>query len=130
LILPGYFYYFQWLAVYLILDPINYKLKNNSLLNYISERDWRPVISLSIGAVICGFFWEMWNYNSYPKWIYNTPMVNFLHIFEMPLLGYIGYIPFAWELFAIYNFISGSVLRLNPQEFKLQINPMKPIINK
>jgi len=130
LILPSYFYYFEWLAVYLILDPINYRLKNNSLLNYISERDWRPVISLSIGAVICGFFWEMWNYNSYPKWIYNTPMVNFLHIFEMPLLGYIGYIPFAWELFAIYNFISGSVLRLNPQEFKLQINPMKPIINK
>ncbi len=49
----------------------------------------------------------MWNYFSYPKWIYDTPMVNFLHVFEMPLLGYIGYIPFSLELFAIYNFITG-----------------------
>jgi hypothetical protein len=49
----------------------------------------------------------MWNYFSYPKWVYDTPMVNFLHVFEMPLLGYIGYIPFSLELFAIYNFITG-----------------------
>ena len=27
-------------------------------------------------------------------------------IFEMPLLGYIGYLPFAWELYALRNFLS------------------------
>jgi hypothetical protein len=26
-------------------------------------------------------------------------------VFEMPLLGYLGYIPFALELFALKNFI-------------------------
>jgi hypothetical protein len=107
LIFPKYFYYFEWAAVFFILEPINYKLKNRNIFDFISKGDWRPVIALSVGAIICGFFWEMWNYYSYPKWIYDTPMVNFLHVFEMPLLGYIGYIPFSLELFAIYNFITG-----------------------
>jgi hypothetical protein len=107
IILPNYFYYFEWAAVYFILEPINYKLKNRTLFDYTIKGNWRPIVTLAIGTLICGFFWEMWNYLSYPKWIYDTPMVNFLHIFEMPLLGYIGYIPFSLELFAIYNFITG-----------------------
>jgi hypothetical protein len=49
----------------------------------------------------------MWNYFSYPKWIYHVPWGNWLHIFEMPLLGYGGYLPFALELYALYHWISG-----------------------
>ena len=107
IILPEYFYYFEWAAVYFILEPINYKLKNRTLFDYTIKGNWSPIVALAIGTLICGFFWEMWNYFSFPKWIYVTPMVNFLHVFEMPLLGYIGYIPFSLELFAIYNFIAG-----------------------
>jgi hypothetical protein len=107
LFLPGYFYYFEWAAVFFIFEPINYKLNNRTLFEFTVKGDWRPIISLAVGALMCGFFWEMWNYNSYPKWTYDTPMVNFLHVFEMPLLGYLGYIPFSLELFSIYNFITG-----------------------
>jgi len=118
LIFPQYFYYFEWAAVYFILEPINYKLKNRTIFDYTSKGDWQLVIALSVGALICGFFWEMWNYYSYPKWIYVTPMVNFLHAFEMPVLGYMGYIPFAWELYAIYNFFNGSILKSNSDFLK------------
>jgi len=107
IILPEYFYYLEWAALYFIIEPINYKLNNRTLFDFTVTGNWKPIAVLAIGTLICGFFWEMWNYFSYPKWIYNTPMVNFLHIFEMPLLGYIGYIPFSLELFAIYNFITG-----------------------
>jgi len=107
IIFPKYFYYFEWAAVYFILEPINYKLKNRTLFDYTIKGDWSSIAALMIGALICGFFWEMWNYFSYPKWIYDIPMLNFLHLFEMPLIGYIGYIPFSLELFAIYNFIIG-----------------------
>jgi hypothetical protein len=58
-----------------------------------------------LGALICGFFWELWNYYSYPKWIYHTPGAEFLRIFEMPLLGYGGYLPFAWELYALRSLV-------------------------
>jgi hypothetical protein len=49
----------------------------------------------------------MWNYFSYPKWQYSVPGVSFLHIFEMPLLGYGGYLPFAMELHALYHLVAG-----------------------
>ncbi len=41
-----------------------------------------------------------------PKWIYNVPFVGFWHIFEMPLLGYGGYLPFSLELYALYRLLS------------------------
>ncbi len=103
MVIPNVFYVFIWLSVFFIVEPINFKLKNKSLFDYIRVGNWRPVLSLVIGCLICGFFWEMWNYLSYPKWIYNVPGVNFLHIFEMPLLGYLGYIPFSLELYSIYH---------------------------
>ena len=76
-----------------------------ALLQTLQRGDWRLVASLALGAVICGFFWEMWNYYSYPKWVYHTPGAQFLHVFEMPLLGYGGYVPFALELCALKNFL-------------------------
>jgi hypothetical protein len=107
LLWPRYFFPFLWLSVYFILDPVNVWLRRPSLLQYIAKGDWRPVLALSVGCLICGWFWEMWNFWSYPRWVYHVPFVDFLHVFEMPLLGYLGYIPFSWELFALYHLMSG-----------------------
>lgn len=107
ILLPDYFFPFVWISVYFIVEPINLKVGNKSLLNYTKNADWNPVISLVGGVLICGFFWEMWNFYSYPKWIYTIPLVDFLHVFEMPLLGFIGYPPFALELYAVYHFSAG-----------------------
>ena len=46
-----------------------------------------------------------------PKWYYTVPFFNFGKIFEMPILGYLGYIPFAWELYALYHFAWGVLGR-------------------
>ncbi|MBU6401151.1 MAG: hypothetical protein KGS61_12595 [Verrucomicrobia bacterium] len=105
LVWPRVFYPLVWGSIFLILEPINLALGRQHLFLWLEKGDWRPVVSLSVGALICGFFWEMWNFFSYPKWIYHTPGVEFLHVFEMPLLGYLGYIPFAWELFALRNLL-------------------------
>jgi len=102
---PAYFYPLVWGSVFLILEPLNMLWGRRSFFDWLKEGDWRPVVCLSLGALICGFFWEMWNYYSYPKWIYHTPGAEFLRVFEMPLLGYLGYLPFAWELYALRNFL-------------------------
>jgi hypothetical protein len=111
---PKLFYSLVWISLFLILDPLNHRLGRPSLMQSLREGDWRPLAALAMGALICGFFWEMWNYWSWPQWIYHTPGVNFLHVFEMPLLGYGGYIPFALELFALKNFLwpRGPQLRI------------------
>ncbi|HID02221.1 MAG TPA: hypothetical protein EYP18_03270 [Desulfobacterales bacterium] len=63
----------------------------------LKQGNWSRIVLLAIAAVICGFFWEMWNSFSYAKWIYSIPYVQKYHIFEMPILGYAGYLSFGLE---------------------------------
>lgn len=107
LVWPLIFFPFIWLSLYFILEPINIWLGNRSLAHWTQRGDWRPVLALWLGVLLTAFFWEMWNYFSYPKWIYHVPWGDWLHIFEMPLLGYAGYLPFALELYALYQWVSG-----------------------
>ncbi len=104
---PRYFFAFVWLAIYFILEPLNHWRGQRTLAASTARGDWRPVLALWLGGLTCGFFWELWNYYSYPKWVYFVPFVDFAHIFEMPLLGYGGYLPFALELFALYHLTIG-----------------------
>lgn len=105
LVWPKIFYPFAWTSLVLILEPINHWTGRRYFLENLREGDWRMVVSLSLGGLVCGFFWETWNYYSFPKWIYHTPGTEFLRVFEMPLLGYGGYVPFALELYALKNFL-------------------------
>jgi hypothetical protein len=120
---PTVFFPLLWGSVFLILEPVNVWLGNRSLLDFTRSGDWRPVIALSIGCLICGFFWEMWNYYSYPKWIYVVPFVDFWHIFEMPLLGYLGYLVFPWELYALYHLVARRGRTATVQHRTLNLEP-------
>ncbi len=111
---PTYFYPFVWASLFFIVEPINVWLGRRSILTRLQRGDWRTVIALWTGALTCGFFWEMWNYFSYPKWTYHVPFANFWHLFEMPLLGYLGYLPFALELFVIVHLV-----RKRPPELRI-----------
>lgn len=106
---PIYFFPFVWISVYFITEPVNVWLGNRSLVEGTRHGDWRSVASLFLGVLVTGFFWEMWNFFAYPKWLYHVPGVDFLHIFEMPLLGYGGYLPFALELHALYHLVMGMI---------------------
>jgi hypothetical protein len=112
LIWPKIFYPFAWTSLVFILEPINHWTGRPYFLNELREGDWRTVIALSLGALVCGSSWEMWNYYSFPKWTYHIPVLGFWRIFEMPLLGYGGYVPFALELYALKNFLWPSGPRL------------------
>jgi len=113
---PAYFFPLVWISIYLILDPLCFWVKQPSLLRCIATENYQAVFSLWIGTLICGFFWEMWNFYSYPKWIYHIPFVDFGRIFEMPVLGYGGYIPFGMELFAMYH-LSSYILKIKNSNY-------------
>jgi hypothetical protein len=108
---PETFFPLVWTAVYCLIEPLNVRLGNRSLLDDLARGDWRPLIALGGGCLICGFFWEMWNFYSYPKWVYRIPYAGWLPLFEMPLAGYLGYLPFSLELFALYHLLTGPLLR-------------------
>ena len=65
------------------------------------------VIAFALGALICGFFWEMWNHHATVSWEYNIGLFDFARIFQMPLLGYGGYLPFGLETYALFHFVVG-----------------------
>jgi hypothetical protein len=108
---PTIFFPFAWICLYFILEPINIWMHNRSLADWTRSGDWSPVLALWLGVLLTAAFWEMWNFLSYPKWIYHVPWGNWLHVFEMPLLGYGGYLPFSLELFAVYQLIHGLLSR-------------------
>lgn len=117
---PQFTFPLTWIWLMLIVDPLNYlrgsqtpnsSAGRTSLLGQVSRGDWRLVAGLALGALICGVFWEMWNYLAMPKWFYTVPFVGFFKVFEMPILGYGGYLPFAWELYALYHLIWGVLQR-------------------
>ena len=43
----------------------------------------------------------MWNFASLARWEYAVPWVQRFHLFEMPALGYAGYLPFGLECVAV-----------------------------
>ncbi len=94
-----------WIGPLLVLDPINAWRGRRSAIGHLLAGDWRFLVAVPLAALACGFFWEMWNYFCLPKWYYTIPYVGFAKIFEMPLLGYLGYLPFGLELFALYHFL-------------------------
>ena len=64
----------------------------------IAKGNWGPVLLMAVASLLTGIWWEFWNNWSAPSnphfWQYDVPFVNVLHVFEMPLLGYLGYLPF------------------------------------
>ncbi len=108
---PLYFFPLIWGFVALILDSVNYWRGAPSILGHWSKGDWRVPVSFYFGGLVCGFLWEFWNFWAFPKWYYTVPFVGGLKIFEMPLLGYLGYGPFAWELYALFWFVASFVPR-------------------
>ena len=104
---PHEFFWLLWISIFLIVEPVNARLGFPTLMHWTRDGEWKPILSLWSGVLICGFFWEMWNYLSFPKWTYSVPFVGFWHIFEMPVLGYGGYLPISLEVFAVYNLVMG-----------------------
>jgi hypothetical protein len=75
-------------------------------------------VRYALAALVCGFFWEMWNWHSLAKWVYDVPYVTRFKIFEMPLLGYFGYLPFGWECGIVAAIVGGRKEQEQEQEWE------------
>jgi len=110
---PKFTFPLIWLSFFLILDPINYINNQPSIIGHIKNRNLKIPLSLLFAGIMLGFLWEFWNYWATIKWIYDIPFVGFFKIFEMPILGYLGYFPFAFELYSMYWFVRSLFIYRN-----------------
>jgi len=94
-----------WVGFILLLDPLDYFVKGRSLLRDLETSSTSTLYSLLISGLICGIFWEFWNYWATAKWVYVFPILQGWKVFEMPLPGYLGFPAFALECFVMYEFL-------------------------
>jgi hypothetical protein len=102
---PDYGFPVVWMAPLLILTGCQALLGMPTVFAPVQRSNWRPIWLWALAALICGGFWEMWNTYSLAKWVYSVPFVNRFHLFEMPLLGYGGYLPFGLECATVVNLL-------------------------
>jgi hypothetical protein len=98
----AYLFALVWVGFIFLLDPINHRLGLESILGDLAEGRPGRFYSLLLSGFICGWFWEFWNYWASAKWHYVFPMFQQWKIFEMPVPGYLGFLPFAVECFVMY----------------------------
>ena len=91
---PDPLFFAVWIAPLALLAGALGLAHAESPFDPIRAGDWSPVLSLALAALICGFFWELWNAGSSPRWAYAVPYVDRFHLFAMPAVGYAGYLPF------------------------------------
>jgi hypothetical protein len=105
LVFPRYAFPLIWGAGFFLLDPFVKLLGGRSLIQAWLDGERREHLCLAAAGLCCGLWWEAWNYPATAKWVYTLPVLNFAKVFEMPLLGYLGFMPFALECAVMYNFM-------------------------
>ncbi|MFQ5850989.1 MAG: hypothetical protein ACE5JU_10425 [Candidatus Binatia bacterium] len=106
-LLPKLFFWSVWLGLFFLIDPVNDRLGRSSILSDWHSGNLRRTTLFLLAGYVCGFFWEFWNYWAYTKWIYTVPIPEMPHIFEMPILGFLGFGPFGLETFAFWTLVWG-----------------------
>jgi hypothetical protein len=110
LIWPRYFFPAVWIGPIFLLDPLLEKLGIRSLSPLIASGDRHRLWSLLLGGFLCGVMWEFWNFWAASKWIYTVPFFGKWKVFEMPLMGFLGFPPFALECWILYHVLR-TILR-------------------
>lgn len=59
--------------------------------------------AIALAGLLSGLLWEYFNFWADSKWIY-VILKDAPHLFEMPIYGYLGFIPFAFSTVGVYLF--------------------------
>ncbi len=96
-----------WLGFILLLDPFNHLRGGRSLIGEWAEGRLRLTLTLLLAGVVTGLLWEGWNYWAAARWVYTVPppLGWGPRIFEMPPLGFLGFLPFAIEIYCLQAFL-------------------------
>lgn len=103
---PQYFFPLVWGASMLIVEPSVYRRsRERSLLADLERGEPGRLLRLLLGGAAIGLIWESLNIRAHTKWIYTVPGLEDVKLFEMPVLGFFGFPPFAVECFILWQAI-------------------------
>ena len=94
---PQLFFALIWAGFIFLPEPWLHSHGADSLLADLERGEPGRILRVLTAGAVCGGLWEFWNFWATAKWHYTVPLVGDLKLFEMPVLGYIGFPPFALE---------------------------------
>ncbi len=104
-----------WIGVTLIADPwVCRRDPERSLLADLERGRPRRVLRLLFGGMAIWLLWELFNVGARGKWIYTVPGLEELKLFEMPLLGFLGFPFLALEGWSAYQALVVAGLAVDP----------------
>src|SRR5207245_24250 len=104
---PRYLYPLTWGAVWLIAEPLLYaRDPDHSLFADITRGAWGRIARLMAAGLFAGVLWESFNGLARARWIYTVPFLEHWKIFEMPLVGFLGFPFFALEVWSLYHVLA------------------------
>jgi hypothetical protein len=125
LLFPQFCFPLVWFGFVFLLEPFNHHTGRQSLLRDLQQGKTGNLYQLLLSGMICGLLWEFWNFWATSKWIYTVPIVGQIKFFEMPVLGFFGFPPFALECFVIVHFLRLLESRqVEKQKFVWQAIPL------
>lgn len=122
---PQYCFPLIWVGFIFLLEPLLYRYGGRSLLKDLEEGSPKKIYLLLIAGLICGILWEFWNFWSHSKWVYTVPFFDEAKGFEMPFLGFLGFPPFAVQVYGMYNVISFFRYSRGWEPSTYHLNPAK-----
>ncbi len=111
---PDPFFFLIWICPFFVFIGCCILFDSSHILMGIAKGDYTMMAAYAVAALICGFFWEMFNLYSQARWQYAIPYVQVFHLFEMPILGYAGYLPFGLECAVIIDLVTKHSTREYP----------------
>jgi len=131
ILFPRYLAPLVWGSATFLLDPMNYRRGARSVLADLEAGSFRTPAHLLLAGLLCGLLWESFNYFSPQKWIYTVRGLEGLRLFEMPLLGFLGFPALALDAFSFFAFVSywlhGNRTWENPGEVSQKLAPRKAL---
>lgn len=107
---PYYLAPLIWGSLTLLLDPWNYRRGARALLRDVEARDWGLVARVFVAGLVCGLLWECLNFLAPQKWIYTVRGLENFKLFEMPLLGFLGFPALALDSIAAFALLASWFL--------------------
>ena len=105
------------IGLWFILEYIEHKRNERTLLEDIIKGEWRPMIGIIIAAVLTAFLWEGINgiANGRGGWTYTNLLWQQVTLFGIPLEVVLGWIP----LYIIYLSFYRAVIKGNDKIWKV-----------
>jgi hypothetical protein len=73
---PNYLFPLVWVGPLLLVVLLQGLAGRATILSPLAQGDWRGIWVPALAGLICGVFWELWNWKSLAHWEYVIPFVH------------------------------------------------------